>query len=189
MTGRLVRAVLHEHLPAAVRRRSGGSEITAEADQHAAAELVGDHRGAQVRGVRLRGRAEVEQCPGRHGQQPAVQSYVRPAGRASDGRPWRIGEFGLGRDTAGGPVGTVGVAEVPERATEGRVDGTLGGGRGGEGDTEQLGEQRAHRFRVAGAAGQPADLRAGPEPAGGRVDPGQLLEDQRDRLDQHGLGR
>jgi hypothetical protein len=70
-----------QYLPATVRRRPRGGDVTTQVDEHTATGGVVGAVGATVRGDRLGRRSEVEQNAGRHGHDAVLEGDHRPPRR------------------------------------------------------------------------------------------------------------
>ena len=163
--------------PTAVRRRTRNADVTAERDEHAAADRLRDSSGSAIGSERLRGRAEIELAhPGSTDRVAVLVEHDRtPAGNRRERRsqPAPVPQ----PDLSERPV----VARQPERPAHRRVDQTVREARDVERDLDRLKEKSTDPHVCPCVAIQDRQLRIGPEPAAGTVE-------LREIVPQHRLG-
>jgi len=165
----------HADLPALARRLPADRDVTAEAHEHAATCEVGRPRRDAVGGERLGRGAEVQPDAARRTQRAllGVPLQPSPAGRRTGLCDGLVVVADLGE-----------VAVVAQRANgpaDRRVNGAVGQLGRAERNGDRLGEQRPHLDGGPACGVHAGDLRIGAEAAAGRVDRGQLLDQDRTR--------
>ena len=161
-TCRIVIVVVNQHLPAALGRRSGGGDITAQIDQNATASGLVNPLGATIRSDRLRRRSEIEHNPGRHADNSTVQRDHRPCRR--------------NRHRCGQQVGVIEcskVAVVSERDQGGADRGiniTVGQAGRRQRGVQHLRQHLAHLSRPSRRCRERVDFGVGTEARRGSID-------------------
>ena len=138
--------------------------------------------GGAVSGQRLRARAEVELDAVRDSNAlgSPIEAHAPPAGRAE-----AVGR----RRAVGTELGEVAVVpEVPDRPSDGRVDGAVGCARDAQRDLDRLHQEIADPDHLTCRLVHPRELGVVAEPAAGTVDPVELgLEQLAGADDRAGL--
>ena len=161
--------VLDPDPPAARRRLPRHGDVTAQPDQHPAADRLSDAVGGAVGGPGFGRRAEVQPGPGRHGQRARgrVQVDLAPPGYGPDGQIER-------RPVRGDQAEVTVVASRRDRFPDRRVDVAVGELRGAQRHRHRHRQQRAQLDGPAIGAVQRDELGIGPEPAARGVQLGQV---------------